>query len=116
MTGALLIAIYLLALALFLGLDIVARVPPTLVAVVLAGLGALAGVSLLAGVRLAGDPAGGVPLLSYLATALGAAAAVGGALAAGRSLGTLARRSPRRAEDSLTASAPSAPAVSAEAQ
>jgi NAD(P) transhydrogenase subunit alpha len=114
MTGAVLIAIYLLALALFLGLDIVARVPPTLYAVVLAGLGALAGVALLAGLRLGAVPTGGTPVLAQLATALGAAAAVGGALAAGRSVGTMARKAVKPRPHSRPVAASPAPAVPAE--
>jgi hypothetical protein len=46
MTGVLLVAIYLVALSFFLGLDILARVPQTLYAVVVAGLGAVIALAL----------------------------------------------------------------------
>lgn len=85
MTGALLIAVYLIALAGFLGLDIVARVPATLWGPTLAALGALAGVTLVGAVELLGTPAGG-GTLGWLAVGLGAAATSGGAVASWRLL------------------------------
>ena len=82
MTAALLVAVYLAVLAGFLGLDIITRVPPTLYAAVLAGLGALAGVGVVAamqaGARSADGPA---HILAVIAAAL-AGGAVGGGLAA----------------------------------
>ena len=59
MTGAVLGAIYLLALAVFLGLDIISKVPPTLYALVLAGLGMLSAVSLVGAFHLLGPATSG---------------------------------------------------------
>ena len=87
MTGALLVAIYVAALGCFLGLDILARVPATLHAAVLAALGALAGVGLIGAMALfGGSPlaAAGSPALRALGLILAGAAVGGGLLAASK--------------------------------
>ena len=94
MTAAVLVAIYLVALSCFLGLDIISKVPPTLYAVVLAGLGALAAVSLVGGFHLlaTGSARGHAELLGRVALCLAAGAAVGGVVAIGRMLTAFDRR------------------------
>jgi NAD(P) transhydrogenase subunit alpha len=88
MTGAVLVAIYLVALALFLGLDIISKVPQTLYAVVIAGLGALAGVSVVGGLHLVAAARAELPAsLGQVAVGVAATAGVAGAMAVGRLLG-----------------------------
>jgi hypothetical protein len=85
MTAVVLVSCYFVALATFLGLDIISKVPATLYPLVLAALGTVAAVSVVGGVLVASRatvPASG---------ALGAAAAAVGAAAAGAGLASLAR-------------------------
>ncbi len=93
MTGVLLVAIYVLALGWFLGLDILGKIPPTLYAMILAGLGVLAAVGMVGALYLLGDEIpsrteGGLP---GVALVLAGAAAGGGLVALGRLLGAFRR-------------------------
>jgi hypothetical protein len=77
--------VYLFALACFLGLDVLGKVPPNLYALVLAGVGSLTGVA--AAVGLAVEPASfGVAnaRIANVAVGLAAAAAGGGLVAVAR--------------------------------
>lgn len=58
MTAAAIVALYLIGLAAFLGLDILGKVPPVMFAFVVAGLGAVTalGLSLPLGTALRGEP------------------------------------------------------------
>jgi H+-translocating NAD(P) transhydrogenase subunit alpha len=95
MTGALLVAFYLLALALFLGLDIVGKVPAALYATLIAALGALSGVTVLAGVYLQGPRAvSGAAGLGRVGMGVGLVAAVAGLTAMGRLLASYHKKSP----------------------
>ncbi len=88
MTGVLLVACYLFALAFFLGLDIISKVPPTLYALVLAALGGVAAVSVVGGFHLLGPRLPGeVGTLGRVAVGAAAVAAVGAPVAIGRLLG-----------------------------
>jgi len=73
----LLVAVYLLALSAFLGLDILGKVPPTLYPAVLAGLGGLASVGAVGALKIEGTPA-------VICAALGGLAAGAGLVAVGR--------------------------------
>jgi H+-translocating NAD(P) transhydrogenase subunit alpha len=86
-TTVVLASIYLLALSVFLGLDIISKVPPTLYGVVLAGLGTLSAVSLAGALHLAVRSGAATPdPLSLVAIALAGASAGGGLMAMGRLL------------------------------
>jgi NAD(P) transhydrogenase subunit alpha len=93
MTGAVLAAIYIVALSFFLGLDIIKKVPATLYALVLAGLGALAAVSLVGSLALLGPAYAGAPAAAArIGLGAAVAAAVGGMLALGRMMGAFAKK------------------------
>jgi NAD(P) transhydrogenase subunit alpha len=94
MTGAVLVAIYIVALSFFLGLDIISKVPPTLYALVLAGLGAVAAVSLVGALAFlaSGYAAGPSGALGRVALGAAAAAAVGGTVALGRMAAAFTKR------------------------
>ncbi len=88
MTGALLVSVYLLALACFLGYDVVSKVAPTLYTALLTGMNAMNGIVVVAGLYLARggiDSAGGI--LGCVTVGLGTMAAVGGFVATHRLLG-----------------------------
>lgn len=93
MTAALLVGVYLVALSFFLGLDIVGKVPPTLYAIVLAGLGALCGVTVVGGLHLAARATGTPSTLGLAAAGLAGAAVVGGLFTVGRLAQTFVRKS-----------------------
>lgn len=87
MTGGPLISLYLFTLALFLGLDVIRRVPPTLHAALATAMGAAAAIVLVAALPAAAArgptwTAG----LGVAAVALGTAGAFGGLLRARRLL------------------------------
>jgi len=84
MTGALVVSVYLLALAGFLGLDVISKVPPTLHRPLLAGMNAIAGVTLLGAIHAA-RVGGGV--LGAVAVGLATVNVVGGFVATDRLLG-----------------------------
>jgi NAD(P) transhydrogenase subunit alpha len=87
MTGALMVAIYFIALASFLGLDILSKVPPAMYAVVLAGLGAAAAVSAVGGLSFVGvGIAPQATLFGRVALGLSAASGVAGMVAIARLL------------------------------
>ena len=79
MTGGLLIALYLFTLAIFLGLDVIRKVPPTLHGALAIGMGAAAALVLAVALPAAGaGHAGATSMLSASAVAIAAAGAVGG--------------------------------------
>jgi NAD(P) transhydrogenase subunit alpha len=87
MTPVLLVSCYFVALAAFLGLDILSKVPATLYPVVLASLGAVCGVVLVGGWLVATR----APVAA--SAGLGTAAAALGAAAAGAGLSVVVRLS-----------------------
>lgn len=81
MTGGLLISVYLFTLALFLGLDVIRGVPPTLHAALATAMGAAAAVVVIVAFPAAGAHGPSWPAaLSVAAVALAAAGVVGGAV------------------------------------
>lgn len=90
MSTVLLFSLYFLALTLFLGLDLLGRVPPTLYALVLAGLGVL-GVGGAVGAWR--DPGGGGRLAAAF---LAGAAMAAGVVAIGRLVAPYRKRGPSR--------------------
>ncbi len=87
MTGALLVSIYLIVLAGFLGLDMLAKVPQTLYGVVLAAIGTLSAVALVAALYIEWNGLAGA------AVALASAGAVGGLVGLGQFLRVFRKKS-----------------------
>lgn len=88
MTGGLLVSVYLLALACFLGYDVIAKVAPTMYGPLLTGMNAMSGIVVVAGLHAArGGPATLGGLLGCIAVGLGTMGVVGGFVAAHRLLG-----------------------------
>ena len=85
MTGVLLVSLYFIALTAFLGLDILAKVPATMYALVLAALGTLSAVALVGAFYVTARAT------SSTASGLGLAAAGLGAAAAGAGLASIGR-------------------------
>jgi NAD(P) transhydrogenase subunit alpha len=85
MTGVLIVSLYFLALTLFLGLDILSKVPATMYALVLAALGTLSAVAIVGAVYVT------VLAASSTTSAMGLAAAGLGATAAGAGLASMGR-------------------------
>jgi len=90
MSAVLLASIYCLALTLFLGLDIISRVPPTLYSLTLAGLGALSAVSVVGSLHVVGRP--GTDGLAVIAAGLAGISAGAGWVAVGRLLEAMRRK------------------------
>ena len=93
MTGALLISIYVLVLAAFLGLELIAKVPPTLHTPLMSGSNAISGITIVGAVMSATTGH------EMIANILGAAAVgtaminvVGGYLVTDRMLGMFGKR------------------------
>jgi hypothetical protein len=95
LTAVVLVSLYFLALTAFLGLDVLGKVPVSLVALVTAALGGTAAVVVVAAFALSGrTPAASGPTLALLAAGLGAAAAGAALTALGRLSGPWARKRP----------------------
>jgi NAD(P) transhydrogenase subunit alpha len=95
-TGALLIAIYILVLAIFVGLELINKVPPTLHTPVLSGTGAASGIALIGAlyaVKSSQTTLAG--LLGAAAIACAAFSVVGGFALTGRLLGSKEQESRR---------------------
>ncbi len=91
MTGVALVALYLVALSAFLGLDLLKKVPPSLYGLVLAALGGIAAVSVVGALCLvAPDAAPAAGVLGRLGLGAGITAGVAGTVAIGRLLGAFA--------------------------
>ena len=87
MTGAFLVALYLFTLAVFLGLDVIRKVPPTLHGTLAIGMGAVA--ALVVAVALPAASASTsrmTQLCSYVAVVVATAGVVAGLLRAHRSV------------------------------
>lgn len=70
MTGPLLVGLYVFVLAIFVGFEVITKVPPTLHTPLMSGANAISGISVVGAVVVAGAGHGGA------ATALGVAAVV----------------------------------------
>jgi len=97
MTGAVLIAVYLLTLAWFLGLDVVRKVPPTLYGAMAAGIGGAAAfataVAFAAGTS---GQQGASGTLVWIAVVVGGAGIVAGLRRARLALADVRRRRPQQ--------------------
>ena len=87
MTGGLLVALYLFTLALFLGLDVIRKVPPTLYGALATGMGAAAALAIAVALPAAGATNTTVTgILSVSAVAIATAGVVGGLVRTKRAL------------------------------
>jgi NAD(P) transhydrogenase subunit alpha len=64
MTGTLLVGIYVFVLAMFVGFEVITKVPPTLHTPLMSGANAISGISIVGALVVAGT--GGAPLLTVL--------------------------------------------------
>jgi NAD(P) transhydrogenase subunit alpha len=93
MTGVVLVSLYFVALTVFLGLDILGRVPASLYALALAALGTLAGVAIVGGLWVTVRAVSATSSnLGLAAVGLGGAAAGAGVASVGRLLHAFARK------------------------
>src|SRR5688572_3939914 len=93
-TGALLIAVYILALAIFVGLELINKVPPTLHTPVLSGTTAASGIALIGALHAAkGSHSTLAAVLGAAAVACAAFTLVGGFSVTGRLLGSKQKES-----------------------
>ena len=67
MTGTLLVGLYVFVLAMFIGFEIITKVPPTLHTPLMSGSNAISGISIVGAVLIAG--ASDSPLLTYIGLA-----------------------------------------------
>ena len=87
MTGGLLVALYLFTLALFLGLDVIRKVPPTLYCALAIGMGAVAALAIAVALPAAGATSTvATAILSVSAVAIATAGVVGGLVRTKRAL------------------------------
>ena len=87
MTGALLIGIYVLVLATFLGFELISKVPPTLHTPLMSGANAISGITIVGALMSATDaPVTASNLLGAAAVALATINVVGGFLVTDRML------------------------------
>jgi H+-translocating NAD(P) transhydrogenase subunit alpha len=93
MTAVLIVSLYFLALTVFLGLDILAKVPATMYALVLAALGTLSGVVLVGAIHVTIKGASDTSSLFGLVSAGLGAVAIGAGLS---SMGRLLRAFDRK--------------------
>jgi NAD(P) transhydrogenase subunit alpha len=86
MTGACLVALYLFTLAVFLGLDVIRKVPPTLHGTLAVGMGAVAALVLAVALPASGASASRMTQgCTYVAVVVATAGGVAGLLRAHRS-------------------------------
>ena len=85
--SVLLIEIFILVLAVFVGFDLITKVPPTLHTPLMSGSNAISGITILGALVVAGRDGGTVGLvLGFLAVVLATINVVGGFLVTGRML------------------------------
>jgi len=90
-TGALIASITVLALACFLGFELISKVPPTLHTPLMSGANAISGITIVgalvaANAKLEGGDANTAALLGFLALVLATINVVGGFMVTGRML------------------------------
>ena len=87
MTGTLLVGIYVFVLAMFVGFEVITKVPPTLHTPLMSGANAISGISIVGALVVAG--AGGSPLLTvlgFIAVVMATINVIGGFLVTDRML------------------------------
>ncbi len=87
MTGTLLVGIYVFVLAMFVGFEVITKVPPTLHTPLMSGANAISGISIVGALVIAGT--GGSQLLTiigFIAVVLATINAVGGFMVTDRML------------------------------
>ena len=90
--NTLLIAVYIFVLAVFVGFEVITKVPPTLHTPLMSGANAISGVTLLGALLIAGQADGAVAVvLGLLAVVLSTINVVGGFMVTDRMLGMFRR-------------------------
>ena len=87
MTGTLLVGIYVFVLAMFVGFEVITKVPPTLHTPLMSGANAISGISIVGALVVAGS--GGTPLLTtlgFIAVVMATINVIGGFLVTDRML------------------------------
>ncbi len=87
MTGTLLVGIYVFVLAMFVGFEVITKVPPTLHTPLMSGANAISGISIVGALVIAGS--GGTQLLTiigFLAVVLATINVIGGFMVTDRML------------------------------
>ena len=93
MTGTLLIGVYVFVLAMFVGFEVITKVPPTLHTPLMSGSNAISGISIVGALVVAGS--GASPLLTWIgfaAVVLATVNVVGGFLVTDRMLRMFRKR------------------------
>ena len=84
--AALIASITVFALAIFLGFELISKVPPTLHTPLMSGSNAISGITLVGAVMVAGHSTGIAPLLGMVAVSLATVNVIGGFLVTHRML------------------------------
>ena len=97
MMGPLLVGIYVFVLAIFVGVEIITKIPPTLHTPLMSGANAISGITLVGSIAAAknGDVAVG-SLLALVAIIFATINVVGGFLVTDRMLGMFSKKKSRR--------------------
>ena len=89
----LLVALYVLVLAAFVGFEVITKVPPTLHTPLMSGANAISGITLIGALLIAGQEGGTAgAVLGFLAVVLGTINVVGGFMVTDRMLQMFRRR------------------------
>ena len=93
MTGMLLFGIYVFVLAIFVGFEIITKIPPTLHTPLMSGSNAISGITLVGAILAAGAGQGAfAAVLGFLAVIMGTINVVGGFLVTHRMLQMFRRK------------------------
>ena len=90
--GELLIIIYVFVLAIFVGFEVISKVPPTLHTPLMSGSNAISGISIVGALIAAGDNNASTTLLGVLAVVFASINVVGGYLVTDRMLKMFKKR------------------------
>jgi NAD(P) transhydrogenase subunit alpha len=96
MMGAFLVGIYVFVLAIFVGVEIITKIPPTLHTPLMSGANAISGITLVGSIAAAksGEPTAG-SLLALVAIIFATVNVVGGFLVTDRMLGMFGKKKSR---------------------
>ena len=101
MDNGVLLGIYIFLLAIFLGIELIGRVPATLHTPLMSGTNAIHGIVLIGGMIVLGEAGGTwwLQLIGFLAVIMGAANVFGAFVVTDRMLGMFSKRKPTAGAD-----------------
>lgn len=100
MTDTLMVSIYILVLAVFVGFEVISKVPPLLHTPLMSGSNAISGITLVGSLIAAGEGHGGLSvILGMIAVIFATINVVGGFLVTDRMLGLFKRESSKPADE-----------------